>query len=167
MLELRVLTPDDWPLWRELRLAALAEAPDAFGETLAGWQGERDREERWRDRLSIPGGRDFVVLLEGRPVGMASGVPGEDEDTIELISMWVSPAARGRGVGDRLIEAVAHWAAEGGARTLRLSVVETNARATALYERNGFVETGELGDLRPDGVTRERVLVRSLCDQSS
>lgn len=50
-----MLTPDDWPIWRELRLAALAEAPQAFGSRLADWQGEGDREERWRDRLSIPG----------------------------------------------------------------------------------------------------------------
>ncbi|NJP30255.1 GNAT family N-acetyltransferase, partial [Microbispora sp. SCL1-1] len=27
MIELRVLYEDDWPIWRELRLAALAEAP--------------------------------------------------------------------------------------------------------------------------------------------
>lgn len=162
MLEIRVLTPDDWTLWRELRLAALAEAPDAFGATLAEWQGDGDREERWRARLSIPGGRDFVVLLEGRPVGMVSGVPGGDASTVELISMWVSPEGRGRGVGDLLIDAVARWAGERGAGTLRLSVVETNAKAAALYERNGFVETGELGDLRPDGITRERVLAKSL-----
>ena len=65
MLELRTLTADDWPLWRELRLAALAEAPDAFGSALADWQGPGDTEDRWRGRLSIPGARDVVVLLDG------------------------------------------------------------------------------------------------------
>jgi hypothetical protein len=54
MLELRTLESDDWRLWRELRLGALAEAPHAFGSTLAEWQGPGDREERWRSRLSIP-----------------------------------------------------------------------------------------------------------------
>jgi len=30
--------------------------------------------------------------------------------------------------------------------------------ALALCERNGFSHTGELGDLTPDGVRRERVM---------
>ena len=162
MLELRTLEPDDWPLWRELRLGALADAPHAFGSTLAEWQGPGDREERWRSRLSIPGARDFVVLLDGLAVGMVSGVPGEDPDSVELISMWVSPAARGRGVGDHLIRAVERWGLERGATTLRLSVMPDNAAAIALYERNGFAYTGELGGVRPDDASRERVLAKTL-----
>ncbi|HEX5569527.1 MAG TPA: GNAT family N-acetyltransferase, partial [Streptomyces sp.] len=60
MIEIRTVTSDDWALWRELRLAALTEAPHAFGSRLADWQGAGDREERWRARLDIPGARHFV-----------------------------------------------------------------------------------------------------------
>ncbi|MFJ5270360.1 GNAT family N-acetyltransferase [Streptomyces sp. NPDC088358] len=162
MLELRALESDDWPLWRELRLTALAEAPHAFGSTLAEWQGSGDREERWRARLSIPGARDLVALLDGLPVGMVSGVPGADPENVELISLWVSPTARGRGVGDYLIQAVERWGVERGARTLRLSVMPDNRRAFALYERHGLADTGEPGDLLSDGVGRERVMAKSL-----
>jgi ribosomal protein S18 acetylase RimI-like enzyme len=162
MLELRTLEPDDWPVWRELRLAALAEAPDAFGSTLADWTGAGDREERWRARLEIPGARDVVAVLDGHPVGMVTGVPAEEGASAELISMWVSPVARGRGVGDLLIGAVERWAAQRHARTLRLSVMPDNGQAIALYERHGFADIGELGDLLPDGVRRERVMAKSL-----
>ncbi|MGW3630363.1 N-acetyltransferase family protein [Streptomyces sp. NPDC005122] len=162
MLELRTLTSDDWPLWRELRLAALAEAPYAFGSTLADWQGSGDREERWRGRLSIPGARDLVALLDGLPAGMVSAVPGEDAENLELISLWVDPTARGRSVGEYLIQAVVRWGAERGARTLRLSVMPGNRRAIALYERHGFTDTGEPGDPLSDGVGTERVMARSL-----
>jgi ribosomal protein S18 acetylase RimI-like enzyme len=162
VLELRVLTPDDWPVWRELRLAALAEAPYAFGASLADWQGDGDREERWRGRLGLAGSYNVVAVLDGRPVGMATGVPAGPPGVVELISMWVSPAARGRGVGDRLVAAVTAWAQQVGATEVRLAVVEDNAAAEALYRRTGFTDTGELGDLMPDGVRRERIMARPL-----
>ncbi|MQS15890.1 GNAT family N-acetyltransferase [Streptomyces kaniharaensis] len=162
-LELRRLTSDDWPLWRELRLASLAEAPYAFGSTLADWQGPGDHEERWRSRLEIPGALDLVAVLEGHPVAMASGVPAdEDPAAAELISMWVGPQARGRGVGDRLIAEIAQWATALGYRTLKLAVMPHNEAAIALYRRHGFTDTDELGDLLDDGVSRELVLAKPL-----
>jgi GNAT superfamily N-acetyltransferase len=163
VIELGMLTPDDWPAWRELRLAALAEAPHAFGSRLADWQGGRDREQRWRDRLSIPGSYNVIAVLDGQPAGMASGVPAEDSGgAAELISMWVTPAARGRGVADRLVRAVEDWARQEGAGMLKLAVTEGNDSAIALYRRCGFADTGELGDLMPDGVHREHVMAKSL-----
>lgn len=162
MIELRELVPDDWPLWRELRLAALADAPAAFGTQLASWQGEGDREERWRARLAIPGSYNIVAVLDEKPVGMASGVPSPEAGVVELISMWVAPTARGRGVGDFLIACVQRWAIGQGARLMRLAVAENNHHAIALYRRNGFQPTGELGDLMPDGVTRECFMAKDL-----
>ena len=75
--------------------------------------------------------------------------------------MWISPVARGRGVGNLLIGEVERWAVERHARTLRLSVMPDNVKAIALHERCGFAETGEPGDLLPDGVRRERVMAKS------
>ncbi|HET7173294.1 MAG TPA: GNAT family N-acetyltransferase [Nocardioidaceae bacterium] len=162
MLELRVITPDDWPLWRELRLAALADAPGAFGSALADWQGDGDREERWRGRLAIPGSYNLVSLLDGIAVGMASGAPGEDAGAVELISMWVAPRARGQGVGDSLVGEVARWASVRRASRLRLWVAEGNPQAAALYLRNGFRYTGEDPQRMPDGVRLEVAMERPL-----
>ncbi|SNT12576.1 Ribosomal protein S18 acetylase RimI [Asanoa hainanensis] len=139
MVDLRVLSDDDWKLWRDLRLAALAEAPYAFGSTLADWQDAP--EPRWRDRLRLPGARDLVAYLGDEPVGMATGVP-TDPTTVELISVWVSPAGRGRGVGDALVEALASWATESGVPSLKLAVRTDNAAARRLYERTGFRDAG-------------------------
>jgi len=161
MIELRVLTPDDWALWRQLRLAALADAPDAFGSRLSDWQGEGDREERWRARLAIPGSFNVVAVLDGQPVGMASGVPAADA-AAELISMWVGPGARGKGVGDALVDVVEGWARRERAMSLRLAVSQGNENAVALYRRRGLSLTGEFGDLMPDGVRRELVMVKRL-----
>jgi ribosomal protein S18 acetylase RimI-like enzyme len=140
VIELRVLTPDDWPVWQALRLRALAEAPHAFNSTLADWQDAG--EERWRKVLSVPNSYTLVAVRDAEPVGMARGAPGDEPDVAELYSMWVSPAARGDGVGDRLISAIAGWARGTGARELRLAVKDGNAAAIALYERSGFRRTG-------------------------
>ncbi|MFJ7996825.1 GNAT family N-acetyltransferase [Streptomyces sp. NPDC096310] len=159
MVRLRVLRTSDWPLWREVRLAALEDAPYAFKSRLADWHS--GGEERWRTRLALPAAHNVVALLDGRTAGMASGLPG-DGGTYELRSVWVSPHARGRGVADRLIAAVRTWARTSGATALKLAVFPDNEAALALYRRNGFVVTGEPGDLLPDGVTRELVMVNQL-----
>ncbi|MBV8367918.1 MAG: GNAT family N-acetyltransferase [Candidatus Eremiobacteraeota bacterium] len=141
MVEVREIGADDWRLFRRLRLDALAKAPYAFGATLADWSGERDAEARWRARLStVP--FNVVAYLDHRPAGIASGLPGEEDGTTELISMWVAPFARGRGVADALVGAVVRWSRERRATKLFLNVVEDNARARSVYRRLGFVDTG-------------------------
>ncbi|MGV9316554.1 N-acetyltransferase family protein [Streptomyces sp. NPDC003691] len=159
MASLRIITSDDWPLWREIRVAALTDAPHAFKACLADWH--RGGQEQWRARLTIPGSYNVVALRESRPVGMVRGIPG-DSGTSELRSLWVSPEARGDGVGDQLIEAVTTWALRSGSTTLTLAVIPGNESATGLYQRHGFITTGERGDLLPDGVTREQVMARRL-----
>ncbi|WP_340107277.1 GNAT family N-acetyltransferase [Pikeienuella sp. HZG-20] len=67
--------------------------------------------------------------------------PGE----LMMDGVVVAPAARGRGVGGALIEAVAALAPEQAALYVRLDVANTNSRARALYERRGFVATRESG----------------------
>lgn len=163
MIELRVLTPDDWRSWRSLRLAALADAPYAFKSRLAEWQGDGDREERWRARLSVPGSCDFLALLDGEPVGMAGGTPGEDDGEVLLRSLWVGGRGRGQGVADRLMRAVEEWASGSGADALCLNVVPDNTHAIALYRRHGFEETGLPGSPLADG-RRELVMAKRLTD---
>ena len=139
MVELGVVGADDWPAWRELRLLALEESPDAFGSRLIDWQGARDREEHWRDRLtSVP--FNVMAFEGGTPVGMASGVPADE--SVELISMYVRPQDRGTGVADLLVDAVAGWADERGAVSVVLAVRTSNERAQAFYRRLGFEEVG-------------------------
>jgi GNAT superfamily N-acetyltransferase len=148
---LRVLTPDDWRLWRTLRLLALEESPEAFGATLAEWTGPGDTEDRWRGRLTnVPYTVVAVDDLTGDPIGEASGMHVDDAPgQAELISMYVHPGARGNGVAAALIDDIAAWAAANGATELVLSVKRTNDRARRTYLRHGFEDHGEPGD-EPD-----------------
>jgi GNAT superfamily N-acetyltransferase len=144
MIEVVRLAPDDWATFRAIRLAALADAPTAFGSTLAREQllGEAD----WRGKLAS---RAQFIARDGSDVlGTAGGYL--DGDQADLISMWVDPRARGRGVGGALVAQVIAYAREHGCRSIALRVTEGNATAERLYARFGFVRTGLVEPVRPD-----------------
>jgi ribosomal protein S18 acetylase RimI-like enzyme len=93
----------------------------------------------------------FVVEVDGQAVGLAAGGDSTDPGAAVLTSLWVNPAARGQGIGDRLIETVADWSKSSGYQRLVLWVAEGNGHAERLYERNGFTRTGEvIRDPRPE-----------------
>lgn len=140
-----------------MRLRALEEAPYAFGSTLADWQGDGDTEQRWRERLSSVA-LSVIADLDEKPAGMVSTVT--DDAAAELISMWVAPFARGRGVGDALVEVVIQWAAGARRTIVRLSVMDGNDHASALYHRHGFVDAGPNEDDVGPGEPAERWMIR-------
>ena len=144
MVSVRSISEDDWTRWRAMRLSALTEDPGAFSSTLEQWSGSNDVERRWRERLVVVP-FNLLAFLDGKPVGMASATAPANGD-VELISMWVSPDARGNGAGDALIDEIAEWARRQGASRLVLAVRVDNDRALALYARNGFVEVGTSAD---------------------
>jgi ribosomal protein S18 acetylase RimI-like enzyme len=136
------VTSDRWRMWRGLRLAALAEAPGAFGSTLAEWSGPGDTEERWRARVEEVA-LNLVLMCDGEAAGMVSATAPDGDQPAELISMWVAPAARGRGVGDIATRKVLTWVRENfPASAVELSVKKDNTHAIRLYERHGFVDAG-------------------------
>jgi len=144
---IRRLPPDDWRLFREIRLRALTEAPAAFSATLA--EATRLDEPAWRARLATRA--QFIALLGVKPVGTAGGI--RTGSGAELISMWVDPTARGAGIGDRLVQAVLDWAHNQGADAVELWVASGNEAAERLYARNGFRRTGDsqpMAEDRPD-----------------
>jgi len=145
MITIAAIDASQWELWRSLRLEALREAPEAFSSTLAEWSGTGDTEGRWRERLAtVP--YNVVAYLDGKPVGIASSTAPED-GTVDLISLWVDPTARGLGAGVALVGAVTTWARSvGGALRVQLAVRTTNERAILLYVRNGFVFTGTVAN---------------------
>jgi len=135
---LRSLAPADWEDFREIRLAALGDAPEAFGSTAA--DAQKLEEQEWRRRLEQRA--VFMAGVAGQRVGLAAGTGGDHPREAELVSMWVAPTWRGQGVGDRLVEAVVAWAAGEGSSGVRLWVANGNTRAECLYARHGFEATG-------------------------
>jgi len=160
-LRARPFEAHEWQTLRELRLRALADAPDAFARTLAEEEGRSDAE--WSRMLAesaaSPSQLSLVAERAGRGVGLAYGrLESGAPERAHLYSMWVEPAARRSGAGRALVEAVVSWARSAGARTLVLQVTEGNEPALALYWRAGFVPTDELSPLRPGSALRVRAL---------
>ena len=159
MVTVRETVAGDWQALRDIRLEALRTAPDAFGST---YEREASRgEEHWHNRIARGG--TFLAYLPGAPdpAGLIGGY-AEDPQTVELVSMYVRPSARGRGVGEALVATVVDWAGTMNATTVHLWVTETNASARALYERCGFVLTGEQQALPSDPSLGEVAMSRTL-----
>ena len=91
----------------------------------------------------------LVAEVEGEVVGIVGAGAGESSGTAALTSLWVDPRARGKGVGDGLVEAVLDWARTEGLGQVLLWVAEGNFNAERLYERHGFTRTGAVAAVRP------------------
>jgi ribosomal protein S18 acetylase RimI-like enzyme len=142
VIEIRRVGPDEWQLLRDIRLAALRDAPDAYESTYAD-ELLMD-EAAWRAR--IQGAAQFVALADDEPIGLAVGLfqPTEHHpDERLLVGVWVAPEHRGRKLVNRLVDVVAEWARGDGAAALVLEVAAGNEAALRAYERLGFAATGE------------------------
>jgi GNAT superfamily N-acetyltransferase len=134
----------DWPAWRDIRLRALRDSPEAFGSTYAREVAFADSD--WRRRLEDPTSVSVLALDGPRPVGMGGGfqdLPG----WLHVIAMWVEPGARGQGIAHGLLRVIQRWADDRGLR-LHLDVSTGNPGARRVYERYGFTVTGETRPIR-------------------
>jgi ribosomal protein S18 acetylase RimI-like enzyme len=113
----------------------------------------REPDETWRRWVAEAGpdaSKALFAAVEGeRWLGVVGGFVRVDPSEVHLISMWVAPEARGRGVAKALIRALARWTLARGAARILLFVQEANTPARALYERIGFVPTGDRAPIGP------------------
>jgi GNAT superfamily N-acetyltransferase len=143
-VEIERLTPEDGERLRSIRLSALRDAPDAFGSTFE--ETASRPAESWRTQIAELA--TFVVTIGGEDVALARGTHYEGKPGAAiLLSMWVAPGQRGKGVGEALVDAVADWARSMGFTRLLLDVADENGPAIALYARMGFEPTGETSAL--------------------
>ena len=162
---IRAIVAADAENLRRLRLRALKESPDAFGSSLDAELSYPESE--WLDIARRSEAADDVavyVAVDGdRWLGMAAGRWYARQNGVAgLWGMWVDPAARGLGLGERLVTAVHEWAAAQGARVLRLGAITGPGDPTGFYERLGFARTGETGTLSRDRTRAFCYMVRPI-----
>jgi GNAT superfamily N-acetyltransferase len=165
MVEVRRIRVDEGQRLKAIRLQALADAPEAFGTTLA--EAKRHRDDYWEDLAERGAHSDaltIVVAEDGEAwLGMARGFwESERPDEVDFVSLWVDPTRRRTGIAANLLGAVAQWARGRGAKRLQLWVTETNVPAKSLYLRLGFAETGETAPHPSIPSLREVQMIREL-----
>lgn len=90
--------------------------------------------------FTVPHKAYFIALADGKVLGGSGIAPLDDTDmyTCELQRMFVTHAARGKGVGQLLMDACMQQARDMGFRQCYLETFEDMHKAIALYERNDF-----------------------------
>ncbi|QIJ63468.1 GNAT family N-acetyltransferase [Streptomyces sp. JB150] len=172
MFVVRAVRAEEWPAAKALRLAALRDplAHLAFLETYETAVNRPD--SFWRERTAsvaeggtgarqvIAEGADgdwagtVTVLVEEAGTTDWAGFPVERRQG-HVVGVFVRPEYRGRGLSERLFEAVLAWCGEIGLERVRLIVHEDNERAQGFYRKMGFAPSGVVVPLQGREEERE------------
>jgi ribosomal protein S18 acetylase RimI-like enzyme len=161
----RRIGPDEGDRLRDIRLRALRDAPGAFASSFEA-ESVRPR-GAWEDAAAAwsagTGAATFVAELGREWVGLTGAFRAADcTEMVELVSMWVAPGFRRRGVARSLIDRVVVWARATGANAVGLGAADGNDAAIAAYERAGFALTGERHPLPSDRSRDELRMILAL-----
>jgi RimJ/RimL family protein N-acetyltransferase len=168
-ITIRPVTEEDVAAYRDLRLEALREHPEAFG---ADYQTNlAEPMDYWIERVRKNVGGDtgiiYLALDSGSLVGMTGIFRGTSPKNIHSGMIWgvfVRPGWRGRGIAGRLIQACLSWGQEQGVRIAKLAVVTTNASAIRCYVGCGFSVYGvEPEAIYYGGVYYDELLMARRC----
>lgn len=147
---LRSLNPDDWKIWKEIRLESLKLYPEAFGSSYeeSSLMSDDSFKQALQDTLV------FGAFKEQKLIGVARFSVSQGNKTKHrgnLISMYLKKEHRGVGIAGALINKVIEHA-KTQVSQLHCSVVTDNVAAVELYKKHGFKLYGtEPRSLKIDG----------------
>jgi GNAT superfamily N-acetyltransferase len=154
MIRVRRIRPGEGAKLRDIRCRALTDAPSAFASTLES-ESVRPQSvwEEAAERRSEGSTSATFIAESGDEVDEWVGLVGafrlaERPRVVELVSLWVEPAARRAGIGRRLVDELASWARATGSERVELWVTRGNEPAIELYTSAGFALTGDHQPLR-------------------
>jgi ribosomal protein S18 acetylase RimI-like enzyme len=143
-VDIVTLPVESWREYRELRLRALKEDPEAFSSSYADSQDQP--EQFWKGRLAdaADGKRAWLLfaIQDNIPVGMIGAfIEAPSPDVATVVSVYVPREARGQGISARLMEEILRLLSNMPAlKKARLRVNVTQLPAINLYRRFGFLE---------------------------
>jgi ribosomal protein S18 acetylase RimI-like enzyme len=96
---------------------------------------------------------------QGAPLGCVALRPMASDGCCEMKRLYVSPAARGLGLGRALFQAILAEADRIGYREIRLDTLPTMTEAIALYRKAGFESIDPYYDTAPAGTIFMRRII--------
>jgi putative acetyltransferase len=133
---IRTIQPADNPALAVIIRNALAE----FGANKPGTVYFDATTDALYELFQQPGSIYYVAEMNGELIGGA-GIfpsPGLPDGTCELVKMYLSPVARGKGIGRSLIEKALEFAAAAGYRNVYIETMPELRKAMSVYEKFGF-----------------------------
>ncbi len=121
-----------------LRIATPADLAGLIALENATFTSDRLSPRQWRRHIRNPNASIIVSSTRAGVVAAAVLFFRKVSRSARLYSIAVSSAARGQGLGERLLDACEEAARLRGCVSLRLEVRDDNEPAKRLYERHGF-----------------------------
>lgn len=133
---IRALEPKDNATLAKIIRSCLQE----FGANLPGTIYYDETTDRLSEVFEHPGSAYFIAEQEGSVLGGGGIYPtdGLPAKTCELVKMYLSPAARGRGLGRNLLKLCLDTAKEMGYEKVYLETMPELVKAVPMYEKFGF-----------------------------
>lgn len=155
-MEIRKLLHEDAAAFYALRLQALREIPSAFSESAEEFQSLGSKGVAARMDASRNAGGFILGAYDGETLCGSIGFIRESKEKTKhsghVWGVYITPEARGRGLGKSLLIALIDEAKRLGLVQIKLSVESDNLPAVRLYEQLGFVPYGlEPRALKVDG----------------
>jgi phosphinothricin acetyltransferase len=153
-ISIETMQSEDWPKVREIYLAGIATKNATFETEAPDWA-------KW-DTVHLESCR-LVARLNGQVVGWAALSPVSSRCVYAGVaeeSIYIAAAARGQGVGKKLLTALVEASEGAGLWTLQSGIFPENKVSLRLHEQCGFRVLGvrdKVGQM--DGVWRDVVLV--------
>jgi ribosomal protein S18 acetylase RimI-like enzyme len=165
-VEIVRLPVEQWPAYRQIRLEALRDSPQAFGSTYTESLARPD--SQWQTRLEEAAKGEEVWLLFARIgerlVGMIGAYVEEkvEPPVAAIVSMYVTPAERGKGISTRLMQAILETLQAAGIYKAVLGVNVDQTAALHLYQRFGFTIYETVVNRMGDGVDHSEYLMEHI-----
>lgn len=132
VVQLVAMSPGHWPVVLAIYEAGIASGNATLERQAPDWE-RWDAGHRSDCRLVAMDGERVVGWVALSPFSSRATYAG-----VAWLSVYVAPAAQGRGVGRQLMEAVIVASEEAGIWTLTSGILPENAASLALHERAGF-----------------------------